>query len=448
MKLLNDGISNEQTFAIDYEWLPNEHGDGGEQSTLAALTISVGDSCATEVEDIFAKTVRSSARLSAFPLAEWFAANWWRLLWEPEAGDNTKTYSWSASHKVGNAGSGYVWPDLSFSSDWQSVHVRSRPTTRCQFEPIRYLNGFDQSISIRDFERGVEDFINATIGRLSSLHEHHTELSDLWNEVLEERRDPAMSERRRLEACMGYDPDEAPFNVLDNLMEVMCSYGKCAIQEMAADSGQLASRQVDELYNHAIQNVLIADVPKCHDIQKSLGTTQSAIPWKRAEIAAQIAREAWGLTAPVSTKDFCDILNIQEQKFMDEDFASRQPLFAGFRNASNPHEFSISLNSRRETSRRFALARLVGDSIVADEDERLMPGTRAMTDRQKFQRAFAQELLCPFESLLEYEFFDEGKPIDDDEIDEAAHYFTVSPLLVKTLLVNKGLLERETLWDV
>ena len=436
------------SFAIDYEWLPNEYGDDGEHSTLAALTINIGELCATEVEDTFAKTVRSSARLSAFHLAEWFAANWWRLLWEPETGDNTKTYSWSASHKIGNAGNGYVWPDLSFSSDWQSIQVRSRHTTRCKFEPIRYLNDFDYSIPVGDFERGVEDFINATIGRLSSLHNPHNELSALWGEVLEERRDPVMSERRRLEACMGYDPDEAHVDVLDGLIELTRMYGKGALQEVAAASGEQAIRQVSELYDDATQSALLVNVPQCDDIQKRLGTVQSAIPWRRAEIAAQIARETWGLTAPVSTKDFCDILNIQEQKFMDGDFASRQPLFAGFRGDSSPHEFSVSLNSRRETARRFALARLVADSIVAGEDEKLLPGTRARTDRQQFQRAFAQELLCPFESLRDYEFFSEGNPIDDDEIDEAAHYFTVSPLLVKSLLVNKGILERESLLDV
>lgn len=430
-------------FTIDYEWLPNEYWDMDEQATLAALTINVGEFCATEVEDLFAKTVRSSARLSSVHLAEWFAANWWRLLWEPESGNNAKTYSWRASHKIGNAGNGYVWPDLSFSSDWQSVYVSSRPTTRWQAEPIRYLNSFDHLISIKDFKRGVEDFINATIARLSSLHNHHTELSALWNEVLEERRDPAVSERRGLEACMGYDPDEAPAHLLDNLLEQKRSYGKGAIQEVAAVSREQTARQVDDLYDDAKQRALIVSVSERHDIQKRLGTTRSDIPWKRAEIAAQIAREAWGLTAPVSTKDFCDILNIQEQKFMDEDFASRQPLFAGFRNASNPHEFSISLNSRRETSRRFALARLVGDSIVADEDERLLPGTRAKTDRQKFQRAFAQDLLCPFNAL--YEFLSNEESIGDDEIDEAAQHFTVSPLLVRTTLINKGLLEREAL---
>ena len=438
-----------KSFAIDYEWLPNEYGNGGEQSTFAALTVRVGESCATEVEDIFAKTVRSSARLSAFPLAEWFATNWWRLLWEPESGGNTKTYSWLSSHKIGNAGSGYVWPDLSFSSDWQSLHVRSRPTVRCKFEPIRYLNDFDHSIPVGDFERGVEDFINATIGRLSSLHNPHNELSALWDEVLAERRDLVMSERRRLEACMGYDPDEAPVDVLDGLIELTRTYGKGALQEVAAASGEQAIRQVGELYDDATQSAMIVSVPERHDIQKRLGATiQSIIPWKRAEVAAQIVRETWDLTAPVSTNDLCETLSIQKKKFLDIESVNRQPLFAGFRGDSSPHEFSVSLNSRRETSRRFALARLVGDSIVASEDERLLPGTRARTDRQKFQRAFAQELLCPFESLRDYEFFSEGNPIDDDEIDEAAHYFTVSPLLIKTLLVNKGVLERETLEDV
>ena len=195
-----------------------------------------------------------------------------------------------------------------------------------------------------------------------------------------------------LEACMGYDPDEAPAHLLDNLLEQKRSYGKDAIQEVAAVSKEQAVRQVDDLYDDAKQSSLIVSVSECHDIQKRLGTTQSAIPWKRAEIAAQIAREAWGLTAPVSTKDFCDILNIQEQKFMDEDFASRQPLFAGFRNASNPHKFSVSLNSRRETSRRFSLARLVGDSIVADEDERLIPGTRAKKRQTKVSTLFRSRL--------------------------------------------------------
>ncbi len=81
-------------FSIACDWLPLGKDDNAEQSTRAELSINVGDLCATEVEDILDNTYRSSIRVSALPLAEWFAANWWRLLWEPQ--DDTR--SWRMSH--------------------------------------------------------------------------------------------------------------------------------------------------------------------------------------------------------------------------------------------------------------------------------------------------------------------------------------------------------------
>ena len=54
----------------------------------------------------------------------------------------------------------------------------------------------------------------------------------------------------------------------------------------------------------------------------------------------------------------------------------------------------------------------------------------------------AQELLCPYAGLLEK--IQTEQP-DDDDIAEAAEFFHVSPLLVKTTLVNKGELDRSAL---
>ena len=64
---------------------------------------------------------------------------------------------------MGNAGGGYVWPDLSFSSDWQSILVSARPTERWDAEPVRYLNRFDElPVPIADFESAASGFIEAT----------------------------------------------------------------------------------------------------------------------------------------------------------------------------------------------------------------------------------------------------------------------------------------------
>ena len=101
-------------------------------------------------------------------------------------------------------------------------------------------------------------------------------------------------------------------------------------------------------------------------------------------------------------------------------------------------------NRRHHTSRRFALARLVADHIVAPSTETLLPGTDAATTRQRFQRVFAQELLCPFEDLMEY--LDTDQP-DSDAIERAAHHFDVSIQMVGTTLVNRGILGGESLTE-
>ena len=49
-------------FFISCEWLPDDVGDASEHSALAEIAIYVGGRCATEVEDVFGKTVRPSAR--------------------------------------------------------------------------------------------------------------------------------------------------------------------------------------------------------------------------------------------------------------------------------------------------------------------------------------------------------------------------------------------------
>jgi Zn-dependent peptidase ImmA (M78 family) len=75
----------------------------------------------------------------------------------------------------------------------------------------------------------------------------------------------------------------------------------------------------------------------------------------------------------------------------------------------------------------------------------LLPATRLYTQRQKFQRAFAQEFLCPYTELKSY--LGSGR-LDDEAIEDAASYFQVSPLLIRTTLVNKGMLERNVLQEV
>ncbi len=116
-------------------------------------------------------------------------------------------------------------------------------------------------------------------------------------------------------------------------------------------------------------------------------------------------------------------------------------LSTGYRDDDAGH-LAVSLGARSPTGRRFALARLVGDHLDTADDERLLPATPAKTARQKFQRAFAQQLLCPVDDLIA--FLDTANP-NDDQIEDAAGAFDVSPLLIKTTLVNQGIIARQAL---
>ena len=95
---------------------------------------------------------------------------------------------------------------------------------------------------------------------------------------------------------------------------------------------------------------------------------------------------------------------------------------------------------RHPVSRRFALARVIGDHLAAGEDENLLPVTDSPTDRQKFQRAVAREFLCPFDSLRDYLG---NRSLDDEFIEDAALRFEVSPMIVGYALMDNGMLERD-----
>ena len=273
------------------------------------------------------------------------------------------------------------------------------------------------------------------------------DLSVLWHEVIQERHNPDVAQWRMLEACMGYDPDEAPDGLVDSLLRQADSYGAKAIQEVAPASKTQTISHINELCDAARgSDGISVHIPSYDNIRQRLRieTDPSDIPWRRAERAAQIAREVWDVSVPISTDQLSDLFHITEKQFSDSRSTNYKSLIAGFRPSDSSDSFQISWNSNYQTSRRFALARIVSDNFIASDNENLLPGTRSMTSRQKFQRAFAQEFLCPFETLKE-ELNDE-KPNSDD-VHRVADHFDVSPLTVLTTLVNKGILEQQTRTD-
>lgn len=433
------------SFEIQHRWLPGAPDAALDGIARAELSVIVNGTCVTEVESRLDNDARSAVRLSALQMANWFAGNWWRLCWEPE--QHSPSLDWKMSHHLASAGDGYLWPDLIFSSDGETMLVRSIPSPNSSKEPIRYLRDYSGVIEIASFEHTVDNFVAATIDRLQDEVPGKTGLSDidlpeLWKIIADERNDPAMYELRQLEARLGYDPGEAPEQILAGLYELRLNYGAAAVQEMAAASKDLALSHLEELREGIQKYATPIRIADCDLIRQEhiQMLDQSSVPWQRGMQAAQIARKKWGFQhGPVTTTDMSNIFGINIT-----DYQSVQlPVSAGLRHRSAGSMY-ISLNQPRLTGRRFALARLAADHFAAPEEDKLLPLTSARTSRQKFQRAFAQEFLCPIDELID--FLGVAAP-DNDDIDDAAAHFGVSPLTIRTTLVNKGVMERELLGE-
>ncbi len=433
---------------IGFDWLGRETGSPIDRAFYAKISLAVGQECLTRLEDVGAQTVRSHLRGSAYRLAIWFASNWWKLRWEPKTPNWPQDADWRMAHSIGAVGGGYVWPNVLFASDGEFVEIAALPHAKAAaFEPVRYLERAQARITAAEFEKKVDSFIENILSRLHALEINDAALPELWNEVLAERSDEEAYRRRKLEAMAGFDPDKAPDAFLSRLLEDKAHLGKEALAEVAA-----AERLSTESVLDTIQALAKSKEPpkmggfrgKMRSLDDKPQFIAGEAPWLSAARLAKHARKHWNFDdKPIRNKDLAALFETDPSVFEpDYGLVTRIPF--ALRTEKNGI-FDIYFNSPVTTTRRFLAGRLIGDHLWFDKQERLLPATEAKTARQKFQRAFAQEFLCPIDQLMEIM---PPRSLNDDDFSKAAEKFEVSPLMIKTTLVNHRRLDREALaWD-
>jgi hypothetical protein len=431
---------------IEYKWLGRAMGSSVERSFYADIGLAVGEEWLTRLEDLEASTVRTHLRGCAHRLALWFAANWWRLRWEPATRNSRKDAEWLNAHSVAASGGGYIWPNVIFASDGDSLAVAALPRKRgAIFEPIRYLDQIFGRISAVEFEQRVDAFMEGILSRMESRQVEDESLADLWAEVVAERNDRERAERRKLEAMIGYEPDEAPDDVFSRIQKAQNEFGRQAVEEFAAEARRSVGKVLEDVRALAgskgkpKKGGFRVSLPDFNIPQKFAQNLDR--PWQKGAALGRLAREIWGLDdRPVTNKRLAEIVDSDVKQFSHASIAAT-PIPFGVKKGSNG-TFDIYLDSLNVTTRRFTMCRFIGDHLYFATDEKLLPATHVKTSRQKFQRAFAQEFLCPIKVLREK--IGTTEP-DEDDVAEVANYFEVSPLMIRTTLVNSGDLDREAL---
>jgi len=426
------------SWSINLEWETLDSGPPEERACFAATGIQAHNQWLTEGLDLLTNSVRKAPRLSAYHLSEWVAWNWWRLRWEPRS---TVVRDWSSSHRLSTIGGGYIWPNITIFSDGERIALIANPTEERPQTPFRYLADVAAIIQASEFEAGIDSFVDQISERLSAERIAKSNLQTIWQSVLHERNTPEIARARKLEALSGHDPDECDPGIVRRLIADSDAFGADAIDEIAADqskSGTIPTAQ--ELRDLAATNgyeSVLRDVVRLAS-GSGLPRLGQVPAWRLGAAAASALREQERLDyRPLSNDELAGMTGIQSAVLADKKIGEN----ISFALYENTKPGRIVFRSKWQTGRRFELARMLGDRIARQQSGRLIPATRSYTYRQKLQRSFAAEFLSPFDAVDEMLAGDYSM----ESQQEAAEHFDVSPMTIRTLLVNHKKIERDTL---
>jgi hypothetical protein len=431
-------------FAIHETWESSLNESPEVNQTSALIKILLGNEAVTRNEDDWSKTVRDEVHLSAYPIAIWLASSWWRLRWEPFPITSTPSLSWRMTHELAAAGYGYVWPRILFASDGKNINIWSAQSERGSNAPVRYLSTAHCSIDAKIFEESIDDFMNSVLARLRATNVEDTMLNSLWAEVIEERNQVELGSQRRLEAMLGFDPDECPAATLELFENLIPKAGASAINEIAPVCATSDPAGVlRTILEVSESDGIVGRVDASLNLEK-MESDSSMQVWQHGRSLAQQARKILGLNGdPLSDLDLTTLLGLQQNILTDIDYGKpRMPLGFAILNTESA-KLQFFLRKRNKPGRRFELARFLCDYLIAGSNDIWLPVTDAKTARQKIQRAFAADFLCPIEALKSFI----GDDLSSDAIDEAAEHFGVAPLAVETQLVNDKQLSSNLISD-
>ena len=402
---------------------------------LRRIRISVGDVVLTRL-------VRPDSReedqwLEAPPdqLAFWLIDNWWRIRWEPAPPDRFHP-GWRLAHDLSSIGGGYIWPCVSIWGEGPKLGVASQADLQVRTQSVRFLTDGLYYVSASNMISSVDAFVDSlldddTIADRQSLRVEYQQL-------LRERSDPEISDWRRLEAKLGFDPDEAPTELMDRLGQLMERYGHDGVEEAAvAHQGHQAAAMLQEEVETA-RNSDVRITPPAEAEAICVERDSERTPWQLAEGAAADLRARLAHDrGPIRNRALSEILCLASDQLKTKRVPA--PLNYGLRLRDTDGAGSlVAMKAKWSHSRRYELCRTLGDIIWSDNDG-LGPLSAAKSGRQKFQRTFAQSFLCPFDDLQAY--MDAEHP-EDDDIQAAARHFHVPVRMIQTLLVNKGVIGR------
>jgi len=367
---------------INVKWMAAASGEPEVMATAALVDIYVDNVSLTRNQDIWAETVRDNVFVSAYPLAMWLASSWWRLNHEPLPVQQPG-HGWRMAHELGAANHGFVWPRVIFIPDGEAIHVWAGASMMPD-QSVQYLQALDvpRLITSTGFRQSVERFMHSVLARLDAKELAGSNL--------------ALSELAPAITASGATPDLAVIGELASAVGIVGTPG-------------ISPESIDHLEHGA--------------------------PWERAVHDARALRRKIGnIRDSVSNRSLYNLLGLSSETVANwSSQVGRSPVAVAI--PKNDHQLKFVPRRHSPAGQRFELARFLGEYLrPSTREDRWLASTDLATSRQKYQRAFAAEFLCPIDALTSFLNGD----FSSYAIEEAANVFEVSEQTITSLLRNNG----------
>ena len=421
-------------------------GDGPdyEKATFGLLEIAADGKALTHGfrTDADGRSYARGPYVPGYYLAEWLAWNWWRLRWEPRPQQRPYPLQWRLAHQLAAVGEGYLWPNITIASDGFRCRLTAMEAQERNARPFEYLGAPPVTVPATEFEQAVDDFICRILQFLADAGVSNTDLQKHWADLSDERSDAEFARFRRFEALLGFDPDEADEGYVESRLGDAGSIGRNALDELAigAGSGLMSAQEIAAVTHNAGFDGDPANALQLPQPMAMLWGTTTA--WQIGVAAASAVRSYAGSGyGPVNNRVLADWAGLSEEVFTS---ALRTDTMSWLYQ-TNPHQCRVVVRSPHPIGRRFDVARLLGDRLFnrngLANGEFLMPATRSYSYRQQYQRAFAAELLSPWDAVQDML----GDDYSDENQEYAARYFDVSEMTISTHIANHTGVGREHL---
>jgi hypothetical protein len=424
------------------KWEGSSNSDPLLAYTLARLQIFVNGKNLTRAQDAWSQSMVDEVYLSAYPMAMWFASSYWRLLSEVvhRQGEERST-DWKMSHSIASVGYGYSWPPITVESDGYSVEFNAIPSDVVSFDPLTYLANSREIVSSKAFIGSITQFIRLVVNRLEVKGVIDSELQLLWKDLCAEIQDPEARIYRQIEASLGSDPDSLPEEEILRIMRWSNEIGcKAALEIAKVCEPNNANNVIEQILKVDKYTGLAGsiDIALLQKIKRSSKSYVNNFPWEYGRHLAKETRRHLSISSESISNDIFQNLVGTNVTTSEEMSSNKNEFPIAFATKTDDHGgVKLHLRPRSITSRRFEMARVFADALIAlGNGDRWHPITDTSTCRQKIQRAFAAEFLCPIDRLIDFM----GGNYSDIMQEYAAEHFNVSPLAVRSHLANNDII--------